>query len=270
MRKVGLFVVMIGALALSFYGQVSAVSPLLGTQMSVVFALTNDIASLLALNEVMNADNSSIRRWSWVVLFIAGGTALGLNTYHALLSATLPKIAAIAVGAGPVILAWTLSHVVALAMAADRRAAEAPATSHQVVEPVRHQVAEPVHQAAPVHQVEATRSVAHQVAGHQVAGHQVAEHQPHQATSPAASHQVPAHQDPPANLAQPGDLQERARQLVEEAAASGQAMGRGRLARALGVPENQARQLLAGLAASSTSHQAEPASIPGLQVVRAS
>lgn len=219
MRRVGLFVVMIGALALSFSGQVAAVAPLLGTHLAVVFALTNDIASLLALHEVMSAANASVRRWSWAVLFLAGGTALGLNTWHAIQSAVLPLAASVAVGAGPVILAWVLSHVVALAMAADRRgeAASHQATGHQAVaEAPRLPVAE-----------EVTRQVANQ------GGHQAA----------------------PTNPAQPGDLLERARKLLSGATATGQSMGRGRLARALDVTENQARQLLTQLA-SETGRQA--------------
>ena len=47
-RRSGLALVMVGALSVSVRGQVQAVEPLLGG-MSVVLALTNDFAALLAL-----------------------------------------------------------------------------------------------------------------------------------------------------------------------------------------------------------------------------
>lgn len=125
-RKAGLFLVMLGALTLSFSGQVASVTPLLDRPLAVVFALTNDLASLLALHEVTTASKHSVRAWAWSVLFLAGGTALGLNTWHALATRALPAPAAVAVGAGPVVLAWVLSHLVALVAAARR---EAPAGS---------------------------------------------------------------------------------------------------------------------------------------------
>lgn len=128
-RKAGLFTVMIGALALSFSGQVHAVTPLLGTGMGVVLALTNDLATILALAEATTAGvSASVRRWAWSVLLLAGGTALGLNTWHALASHVLPAPAAVAVGAGPVVLAWLLSHLVALVVG-ERHMAGADASS---------------------------------------------------------------------------------------------------------------------------------------------
>lgn len=135
-RKAGLFTVMIGALALSFSGQVHAVTPLLGTGMGVVLALTNDLATILALAEATaTGASASVRRWAWSVLLLAGGTALGLNTWHALASHVLPAPAAVAVGAGPVVLAWLLSHLVALVVGqhaesdAEARAGSAPASA---------------------------------------------------------------------------------------------------------------------------------------------
>ncbi|WP_017974397.1 hypothetical protein [Actinopolyspora halophila] len=146
LRKAGLFVVMLGALSLSFSGQVETVSPLLGQHLAVVFAATNDVAALLALNEVTSSGPGSIRRWAWSVLFLSGGTVLGLNTWHALQAALLPDPASVAVGAGPVVLAWLLSHLVALVLSAQRQAGStqdstsenasesAPATSESVPE----------------------------------------------------------------------------------------------------------------------------------------
>lgn len=130
-RKVGLFTVMLGALALSFAGQVHAVTPLLGTGMGVVLALTNDLATILALAEATRAGvSASVRRWGWSVLLLAGGTALGLNTWQALAAHVLPAPAAVAVGAGPVVLAWLLSHLVTLVIGQrDQVRPEAPSGS---------------------------------------------------------------------------------------------------------------------------------------------
>ena len=122
-RKPGLFLVMLGGLTLSFSGQVDAVSPLLGSQLAVVFAATNDLAALLALNEVLGATAPrNVRAWAWAALFLGGGTALMLNTWDALRSAVLPGPFAILVGAEPVVLAWVLSHVVALVVSGKREA----------------------------------------------------------------------------------------------------------------------------------------------------
>lgn len=115
LRRGGLALVMLGALAVSVRGQVAAVEPLLGG-MSVVLALTNDLAALLALNELMTTRRREVRRWAWAVLVLAGGTAAGLNTWHALQAGTLPPTWAVVVGIGPVLLAVVLSHLVALVL----------------------------------------------------------------------------------------------------------------------------------------------------------
>lgn len=117
-RRGGLALVMIGALSVSVRGQVEAVEPLLGG-MSVVLALTNDLAALLALNELMSTQRREVRRWAWAVLVLAGGTAAGLNTWHALEAGTLPALWAVVVGIGPVLLAVVLSHLVALVLSDD-------------------------------------------------------------------------------------------------------------------------------------------------------
>lgn len=123
-RRGGLALVMVGALSVSVRGQVEAVAPLLGG-MSVVLALTNDLAALLALNEVMSTRRRQVRRWAWAVLVLAGGTAAGLNTWHALQADTLPPLWAVVVGIGPVLLAVVLSHLVALVLN-DAPAEDAP------------------------------------------------------------------------------------------------------------------------------------------------
>lgn len=144
-RKTGLFLVMLGALALSFAGQMAAVRPLLGEQLAVVFALTTDLATLLGLNEVTTARRPSVRGWAWSVLLLAGGTALGLNTWHALQTELLPAPAAVAVGAGPVVLAWLLSHLMALVLTERREAQQADvgSASHTTPEPAPAAPAEP-------------------------------------------------------------------------------------------------------------------------------
>jgi hypothetical protein len=114
-RRGGLALVMVGALSVSVRGQVQAVGPLLGG-MSVVLALTNDLAALLALNELMSTPRRAVRRWAWAVLVLASGTAAGLNTWHALQAGTLPPLWAVVVGIGPVLLAVVLSHLVALVL----------------------------------------------------------------------------------------------------------------------------------------------------------
>jgi hypothetical protein len=117
---------MVGALSVSVRGQVQAVEPLLGS-MSVVLALTNDLAALLALNELMATRRAAVRRWAWAVLLLAGGTAAGLNTWHAVAGGALPAVWAVVVGIGPVLLAVVLSHLVALVL--DQTPTEAPATA---------------------------------------------------------------------------------------------------------------------------------------------
>jgi hypothetical protein len=114
-RRSGLAPVMVGALSVSVRGQVQAVEPLLG-RMSVVLALTNDLAALLALNELMGTQRRAVRRWAWAVLVLSGGTAAGLNTWHALEAGELPPLWAVVVGIGPVLLAVVLSHLVALVL----------------------------------------------------------------------------------------------------------------------------------------------------------
>ncbi|MHA6631873.1 hypothetical protein ACU61A_41125 [Pseudonocardia sichuanensis] len=129
-RRGGLALVMVGALSVSVRGQVEAVEPLLGG-MSVVLALTNDLAALLALNELMSTQRRDVRRWAWAVLVLAGGTAAGLNTWHALEAGELPALWAVVVGIGPVLLAVVLSHLVALVLndAPDEQAAAGAASS---------------------------------------------------------------------------------------------------------------------------------------------
>jgi hypothetical protein len=126
-RKVGLFAVMTGALGLTVGGEVQAVWPLLGTQMAIVLALVFALSTLLALHEVTIAQTLTARVWAWMVLVLAGGMELGLNTWHALLVGNLPTPAAIAVGAGPVVLAGLLSHLLTLSVSEQSAPTPVPA-----------------------------------------------------------------------------------------------------------------------------------------------
>lgn len=130
-RRGGLTLVMVGALAVSVRGQVEAVTPLLGG-MSIVLALTNDLAAFLALNEVITTRRPEVRRWAWAVLLLAGGTAGGLNTWHALAAGVLPALWAVVVGIGPVLLAMLLSHLVGLVLGAPAEGDEASAPAVDV------------------------------------------------------------------------------------------------------------------------------------------
>lgn len=113
-RKAALYAVVFGALALSFAGQSAVTRPLLGDRLAATYAVTLDVATLLALHEAVSHPRRAVRRWAWAVLLIAGGIALGLNLSHAITSDLLPVPVAIAVGAGPVVLAGLLSHLVAI------------------------------------------------------------------------------------------------------------------------------------------------------------
>jgi hypothetical protein len=155
-RKVALFGVMCGALALTVNGEVRAVAPMLGTGFGVVLAGVFALSTLLALNYVIEG-SGRVRFWAWMVLLLAGGMELGLNTWHALTATiivdgverpALPTTAAVAVGAGPVVLAALLSHLVALTMSSAASPA-APAGAHveaqSVPSPVPSVPAVPVH-----------------------------------------------------------------------------------------------------------------------------
>jgi hypothetical protein len=115
-RKAGLALVMGGAMSVSIRGQVLAVEPMLGVGMGAVLAVTNDLAALLALNEIVSSTGRHVRGWAWAVLLLAGGTGASLNTWHAITAGALPVGWAALVGAGPVVLAALLSHLVALAL----------------------------------------------------------------------------------------------------------------------------------------------------------
>jgi hypothetical protein len=130
-RKLGLFTVMLGAMALSFHGQVETIAPAAGLQMAVVFAVTMDIASLLGLHELMTSTRREVRAWAWAVLLLAGGTALLLNTWYTLRTGALPWGFAVVAGVVPVALAGVLSHLFALSVAAHDGDTTTPATQSE-------------------------------------------------------------------------------------------------------------------------------------------
>jgi hypothetical protein len=119
-RKICLFLVMVGAMAQSFHAQVETLKGAMGQGMGVVFALTMDIASLLALHELMTATRREVRGWAWAVLLVAGGTSLSLTTRYVVRTDSLPVPLAFVVGIVPVVLAGVLSHLLALSMEQDR------------------------------------------------------------------------------------------------------------------------------------------------------
>lgn len=136
-RKLGLFTVMLGAMALSFHGQVETIAPAAGLQMAVVFAVTMDIASLLGLHELMTSTRREVRGWAWAVLVLAGGTALLLNTWYTLRTGVLPWGFAVVAGVVPVALAGVLSHLFALSVAAHTGDTTTPATAQYEHTPAR-------------------------------------------------------------------------------------------------------------------------------------
>lgn len=107
--------VTMGFLALSFDGQVAFTEPFKGRAMAVVFAATYDLATIIALSLVLSAKARQVRVWAWAVLIQAGTTSLVLNTADAVhAGAGLPL--ALLIGAGPAVLAWVVSHLVALSL----------------------------------------------------------------------------------------------------------------------------------------------------------
>lgn len=190
MRKPLLFAVMGGALALTVRGEVQAVAPMLGVAFGAVLAGVFALSTLLALNYVIDG-TGSVRRWAWMVLLLAGGMELGLNTWHALTSVvrdehgrpvldaagntqpSLPALAAVAVGAGPVLLAGLLSHLVSLTMTTPAADSDPMPPPSPAVVPVESQRAasrpparalpsadttEPIPQSKPTEQTTATAS----------------------------------------------------------------------------------------------------------------
>ncbi|MGH3099273.1 MAG: hypothetical protein ACRDMV_25110 [Streptosporangiales bacterium] len=120
--------VMGGAMALSYAGIAAAVQPAAGA-LRPVYPLVLDGAALMGLYEVLSARRSrTARAWAWGVLLIAGSTSVGLNTWHALSEAGLPVPVAVAYGTVPVLLAYGLSHLVAIQSGVARPHAEVRTT----------------------------------------------------------------------------------------------------------------------------------------------
>lgn len=125
-RRLLLFAVVLGVMSVSIHGQVSVTEPLLGFRFAVTLAVVLDVGALLALNEVLTTRRADVRRWGWTALLLAAGLSVGLNVWHAVDSGTLPLVAAVAVGAIPVVLAGVLSHLLALSLAAETEAVPTP------------------------------------------------------------------------------------------------------------------------------------------------
>ncbi|HEY9474810.1 MAG TPA: hypothetical protein VIS06_13280 [Mycobacteriales bacterium] len=132
MRRVGLVAVVLGAMVLGVHGQVAAVEPLLGQGLGAVLAVTADLATLLALHEALSSRATSVRRWAWAVMLLAGGQSIGLNVWYAVDSGRLPWPVSVAIGAGPVVLAGLLSHLLALALGTEAEPTETGTASVSV------------------------------------------------------------------------------------------------------------------------------------------
>lgn len=136
-RWIALYIVAIGGMSVSISGQVQSIEHQLGGFLAVVFAATNDVGAILALDIALGAAGGAIKKWAWVAILLAAGTGAALNAYHAMapVAATppgvppvpappLPTWLAILVGAEPVILVLILSHLIGLVVAARRGVAE--------------------------------------------------------------------------------------------------------------------------------------------------
>jgi hypothetical protein len=274
-RRGGLALVMVGALSVSVRGQVQAVEPLLGP-MSVVLALTNDLAALLALNELMATRRADVRRWAWAVLLLAGGTAAGLNTWHAVAAGALPPVWAVVVGIGPVLLAVVLSHLVALVLDETPAAAEpapAPAAAPSkpattTAAPARRPAVQPTPAAAPA--VESSRAgqvTAHALTGPGVHGGQGAHHG--LAVVPAV---VPAPARPAAGTAAAagrgsGGVTPRVARLAAQLHAGADLTG-AEVAEQLGCSERTGRRLLRQAQDHTAGGHAAAAAAPGSEPER--
>lgn len=136
-RRVLLFAVVLGVMSVSIHGQVTVTESLLGTGFAITLAVVLDVGALLALNEVLTTRAAEVRRWGWTALLLAAGLSVGLNVWHAVHSGQLPLVAAVAVGAIPVVLAGVLSHLLAVALAAETTADPTGDPSAPATGPVR-------------------------------------------------------------------------------------------------------------------------------------
>lgn len=141
-RWIALYAVAVGGMSVSISGQVQSIEHQLGGFLAVVFAVTNDVGAILALDIALGAAGGAVKKWAWVAILIAAGTGASLNAYHAMTPAKatppgalpaavppLPTEFAILVGAEPVILVLVLSHLIGLVVAARRASADGQAPS---------------------------------------------------------------------------------------------------------------------------------------------
>lgn len=127
-RQGALIVVVLMAMVVSIRGQVAAIEHQLGVGIAILFALTNDVGAILALEAALSAARgSAIRKWAWVAIGLSAGTGAALNWLHAgadpgAAAEALPSGYRVLVGVEPIALILVLSHLVGLVVA-ERRAA---------------------------------------------------------------------------------------------------------------------------------------------------
>lgn len=161
-RWIALYIVAIGGMSVSISGQVQSIEHQLGGFLAVVFAATNDVGAILALDIALGAAGGAIKKWAWVAILLAAGTGAALNAYHAMSPAPatppgvppvpappLPTWLAILVGAEPVILVLILSHLIGLVVAA-RRGVAVPGYSQPGRQPGSQVASQPQPASQPV------------------------------------------------------------------------------------------------------------------------
>lgn len=168
-RRLGVYAVTLGVMGLSFTHIADMVEPIAGQAGKYVFAATIDGSALLMLHDALTSRNR-IKRWAWSVVAIAGGISLYLNvsnayakldqhhaeqarkTGHALRPGQdrpwQDHALAWTFGAGPVILAGILTHVIGLRHAERNTTVERSGQSENTAPEQRSEVCS--EQSAPV------------------------------------------------------------------------------------------------------------------------
>jgi hypothetical protein len=151
-QRFALLAIVVGAMAVSIGGQVSAVEARMGGVLAWVFALVNDAAAIMALNAVLAAPKGdSIRKWGWATILLAAGTGGSLNTWHItnpgtltaetgkMVAPALPPEFGFLVGWEPVLLILVLSHLIGLVVASRKARATTSPGDHQPATTRDHQ-----------------------------------------------------------------------------------------------------------------------------------
>lgn len=128
-RRAPLYLVVLGAMAVSIGGQVATLQDRIGFGWAIVLALTNDVGAIIALDAAFSRfSDKTIRRWAWFAILLAAGTGAALNTYHTIHGddeaalKELPTFYGWLIGIEPILLVLILTHLVGLLTAARRAA----------------------------------------------------------------------------------------------------------------------------------------------------